>query len=238
MRVVGAAGSREQLRRQWEEFLDESTSLARFEAALPAFVDRLAALPRINDPRICPRVVVTGDFFTRFSPFFMEGVIERYARRGIILKPVDLSHWLLYLAHQSITDSALRWGMQPGLLAFGKACTRVFHPDGQGYLQNWLAYQAESRAEKSYRGLFRKTGLLVAEAGDVPAVVRQATVAHFAHDLQRGDSGGRRGTTGRGQGLRRDHAGGSVQLSPLSDFGGDPEAVEYATRDAAVDLRE
>ena len=45
----------------------------------------------------CPRVVVTGDFFTRFSPFFMEGVRDLYAERGIILKPVDLSDLSLYV---------------------------------------------------------------------------------------------------------------------------------------------
>ena len=118
---------------------------------------------------------MTGDFFTRFSPFFMEGVYELYAQRGIILKPVELSHLILSSARQSLADTASQWGMQPGLLAFGKACTRVFHPDGQGYLQNWLAYQAESRAEKSYRGLFRKTGLLVAEPDDVSALVSTAT---------------------------------------------------------------
>jgi predicted CoA-substrate-specific enzyme activase len=175
VRVVGAPGSVDQLRRQWERFLNSTTSLAQFEAKLFGFVDQLAALPRVRDPLACPRVVVTGDFFTRFSPFFMEGVYELYAQRGIILKPVDLSHMFLSSSQQSLAETASQWGMQPGLLAFGKACTRAFHPDGQGYLQNWLSYQAESRAERSYRGLFRKTGLLVAEPDDISAQVSKAT---------------------------------------------------------------
>jgi hypothetical protein len=41
-------------------------------------------------------VAITGDFFTRFSPFFMEGIAELYAQRGIILKPVDVSELVLY----------------------------------------------------------------------------------------------------------------------------------------------
>ena len=56
-----------------------ATSLEQFHAGLPGFVERLAALPRQRDPLDCPRVVVTGDFFTRFSPFFMEGVRDLYA---------------------------------------------------------------------------------------------------------------------------------------------------------------
>ena len=47
-----------------------------FMPQLPGFVERLAALPRKRNPLDCPRVLVTGDFFTRFSPFFMEGVRE------------------------------------------------------------------------------------------------------------------------------------------------------------------
>lgn len=90
-----------------------------------------------------------------------------------------MTHWLLYLAHHSVTDTARGWGMEPGLFAFAKACTRVFHPDGQRYLQNWLAYQAERRTEKSYRALFGRSGLLLADPDNVPAVVGEAT-AHIS----------------------------------------------------------
>ncbi len=175
LRVVGAPDSMEQMRQLWDEFLNKITSLAQFKTELPVFVNELASLPRIRDPLQCPRVVVTGDFFTRFSPFFMDGVYELYAQRGILLKPVELSHLFLSSSRQTLADTASKWGMQPGLMAFGKACTRVFHPDGQGYLQNWFSYQAGSRAEKSYRRLFRKTGLLVGESDDVSALVSKAT---------------------------------------------------------------
>ena len=75
-----------------------------FDAELPGFVDRLAALPRTRDPLTCPRVVVTGDFFTRFSPFFMEGVRSFMPTRGIILKPVDLSDLVLYGAYYGVAQ--------------------------------------------------------------------------------------------------------------------------------------
>ena len=174
LHVVGAEGSVEQFRAEWERFVATSKSLDQFHAELPGFVARLAALPRTRDPLTCPRVVVTGDFFTRFSPFFMEGVASLYADTGIILKPVDLSDLSLYVAYHSASEPACGWGMKPGCLATAKACTRIFQPEGQEYLQNWLAYQAERRYEAYYRGLFRKTGLLSAGPKDVSSLFEKA----------------------------------------------------------------
>lgn len=83
LRVVGTPGSIDQLRDEWQHFAESARSVEEFNAALPAFVDRLAAIPRMRDPLTCPRVVVAGDFFTRFSSFFMDGVRDLYAERGI-----------------------------------------------------------------------------------------------------------------------------------------------------------
>jgi predicted nucleotide-binding protein (sugar kinase/HSP70/actin superfamily) len=50
----------------------------------------------------------------------------------------------------------------------------MFQPDGKQYLQRWLTYQAERRAEENYRSLFSRTGLLVAEANDVSSIFEKA----------------------------------------------------------------
>ena len=76
IRVVGDAQASAQLNQEWQRFTTTATSLEQFHAQLPGFVERLASLPRKRNPLDCPRVLVTGDFFTRFSPFFMEGVRE------------------------------------------------------------------------------------------------------------------------------------------------------------------
>jgi predicted CoA-substrate-specific enzyme activase len=167
LRVVGANGSGQQLVRTWERLVTTAPTYGEFQAQLPAFIDELTVLPRTRDPLACPRVAVTGDFFTRFSPFFMEGIAELYAKRGIILKPVDVSDLLLYAAYQGVAGAAHDWGMKPGAGAFAKACTRMFQPDGKGYLQHWLSYQAESKADAYYRNLFRKTGLLVGDTNQI-----------------------------------------------------------------------
>ena len=85
-----------------------------FMPSFPASSSGLAPLPRQRNPLDCPRVLVTGDFFTRFSPFFMEGVRELYNDRGIILKPVDLNGLLLYGAYNMVHGAASRLGIETG----------------------------------------------------------------------------------------------------------------------------
>ena len=175
LRVVGGPGAVERFRDAWLRFAAGAHSLDQFHADLPGFVDRLAPLPRTRDPRACPRVVVTGDFYTRFNPFFMDGVRDLYAQHGVILKPVDLTDFLLYGTYDGVAEAAGTWGMKPGSLAFAKACTRIFQPDGKQYLQQWLTYQAERKVEQYYRGLFRRSGLLVAGGNDVSSLFATAS---------------------------------------------------------------
>ena len=173
--VAGTAASVDELRREWKRCVLEAVSLDRFHPAVTGLIERLTALPRLRDPLTCPRVLVTGDFFTRFNPFFMEGVRDLYTARGIILKPVDLNDLLLYTAYNSTVETAQTWGMKPGNRALAKACSRIFQEDGQTYLQRWLAYQAEKRFEQYLRWCFRKTGLLVAAPNDASALFEKAS---------------------------------------------------------------
>ena len=104
----------------------------------------------------------------------MEGIVELYARRGIILKPVDVSELVLYSSYRDVAGAAQGWGMKPGGRALARACTRVLQPDGKQYLQQWLSFEAERKCDAHYRGLFRRTGLLVAGPNEVPALFEKA----------------------------------------------------------------
>jgi predicted CoA-substrate-specific enzyme activase len=174
LRVVGGPDSAAQLLAEWQRFASAMRTLDQFQTELPGFVARVAALPRTRDPLTCPRVVVTGDFFTRFSPFFMDGVRDLYAGQGIILKPVDLNDLFLYLTYHGVVGTAESWGLKPGGFALAKACTRAFQPDGKEYLEQWLLYQVECKSEEHYRELFRKTGLLIAGSNEIPALFAKA----------------------------------------------------------------
>ncbi len=175
LHVVGDAHTAARLKQEWESFIVTATSLEQFHGQLPGFVDRLASLPRKRNPLDCPRVLVTGDFFTRFSPFFMEGVRELYNDRGIILKPVDLNGLLLYGAYNMVSEAAGSWGLKPGGAALAKACTRIFQPDGREYLRRWIAYRTEKRFEAYYRKIFYKSGYLLTRQGDAAATFADAS---------------------------------------------------------------
>ncbi|MFO0698587.1 MAG: acyl-CoA dehydratase activase [Nitrospira sp.] len=170
LRVVGQDEALDRLKQEWERFAQSALSRDEFHAGLPSFIERLAHLPRTKDPHSCPRVVVAGDFFTRFSSFFMDGVRDLYAKRGIILKPVDLSELFLYAAYHPMAETAGTWGLKPGSLALAKACTRMFHPEGKEYIQEWLSYHILTREEQHYRELFHETGLLVAGPNALSAI--------------------------------------------------------------------
>ncbi len=105
----------------------------------------------------------------------MDGVSDLYASRGIILKPVDLTDLFFYVAYDGMRQTADDWGLKPGGLALAKACTRVFDPDGQQYLQQWWTYQSGRKTEEYYRGLFSRTGLLVSRPNDLAAMFEKSS---------------------------------------------------------------
>jgi predicted nucleotide-binding protein (sugar kinase/HSP70/actin superfamily) len=175
LRVVGNEGSVDRLRQEWLRFAAAADTEARFRGGLNGFVDAIASIPRIHDPRTCPKILVMGDFFTRFSPFFMDGVRDLYTGQGIILKPVDMTDLLLYHTYYGVAETARVWGMRPSGMAFVKACSRMFQQDGKKYLTHWLTYQAGRRVEEDYRDLFGKTGLLVAGPNDAASLFEKAS---------------------------------------------------------------
>jgi hypothetical protein len=176
LRVVAGSEAVERLREIWREYAnsDRSRSLEAFEESLPWLIEELRRIPRSKDPKSCPRVLVTGDFFTRFSPFFMEGVPERYAEHGIILKPADFSDLVLYAVYDAMSGMARNWGLEPGYGALAKGCLGILRPDGREYLQQWKGYRMLRWEEERYRREFQKTGLLVSEAADVSRLLREA----------------------------------------------------------------
>jgi len=210
LRVVGAEGSVDRLRRLWAG-IAATESEARFQDELPGFVRQITALPRIKEPQTCPKVLVMGDFFTRFSPFFMDGVRDLYTRHGIILKPVDMTDLLHYHTYYGVADAASGWGMKPGGRALAKAFSRIFQQDGKRYLQNLFAYYLEKRIEDGYRGLFEKTGLLVAGPNDAAAQFEKAA-GHVSPEIY----GEITPTVGRGLEAEADGYNGIIIIGPFN----------------------
>ena len=159
----------------WRTLLNNSNTRAEFDYYLPQFIDQLAEIPLLRDPQDLPKVVVTGDFFVRFDPFFFQGLVERYAEHGIILKPVDLSEILIYgprddmMIHSNNYERPLQ--IKKGLL---KAAVSCGTSAGRNYMASWVYAKVLERVESSIRLKFTKTNLLVADQNDVDRIIDYA----------------------------------------------------------------
>jgi predicted nucleotide-binding protein (sugar kinase/HSP70/actin superfamily) len=174
LRVVGESGSLDRLRACWDRYVNSSTSFRVLNGRLETLIDAISRIPH-SDASNCPKVVVTGDFFTRFHPAFMEGVHDLYARQGIILMPADLNELFLYGVYAGMVDAAGELGAPANSLRAGAlACMNVFRPSGWNYVMNWVAYRQLRWYEERYRRRFRRTGLVVNERNDMDKVFQHA----------------------------------------------------------------
>ena len=173
--VVGDPGAAERLRTIWDQHVNHQPSVQALKAHLDALIDHIAAIGH-TDPAGCPKVVITGDFFLRFSPAFMEGVHDRYTRRGIILVPVGLNELLLYASYSGMAAAAQDWGLPPDSgRATAMACVRFFQPQGRDYLASWAEYRLLRHYDQRYRERFGRTGLLVGGPHDIARLFQYAS---------------------------------------------------------------
>jgi len=211
LRVVGASGSPEQLRQCWNETVDSAASPAALNAALPDLVSRISAIPH-SAPTDCPKVVVTGDFFTRLDPSFMGGVHDLYAKKGIILIPVDLIELYLFGAYAGMVTATHDWGVPPNSLrALALACVKAFRPEGRNYVINRVRYHQLMYYQERYRAMFKQTGLLVAGLNDMYRLFQ-----HAARHISLSVFGEAIPTVGKAMVARDDGYEGIVVIGPFN----------------------
>jgi predicted CoA-substrate-specific enzyme activase len=175
LRVVGEPGSLELLRTCWSDRVDRAPSPMALNAGLGGLATRVGAIPHTN-PTDCPKVVVTGDFFTRLNPSFLGGVHDLYAEHGIILIPVDLNELYLFGAYAGMITATQDWGVPPNSLrALALACAKAFRPEGRNYIISHVRYHQLKYYEERYRGLFGRTGLLVTGLNDMYRLFQHAS---------------------------------------------------------------
>ncbi|MHA1200709.1 MAG: acyl-CoA dehydratase activase-related protein, partial [Candidatus Heimdallarchaeaceae archaeon] len=96
LQVVGNNGSRKMLHDYWLEFLSSTNELKYFHKNVKKLVTKISTIPRRENPKDLPKVLISGDFFVRFSPFFLGELKELYAKHGILVKSTDLYELTLY----------------------------------------------------------------------------------------------------------------------------------------------
>lgn len=174
LRVVGQSDGPQRLRACWERYVTPQPSPKALKADLKAMIDEIARIPHA-DPAQRPKVVVTGDFFLRFSPSFMDGIHERYTQAGIILMPVGLNELLLYTAYSDMARLS-RDRQSPGVSPWAAAAAglRFLQSAGRQYLVSWAQYRWLKYHDDRYRRLFRPTGLLMDVSHDIGRLCRRA----------------------------------------------------------------
>ncbi len=159
----------------WQELLSTSETRSDFDRSLPEFVDKVTRIPRYRDPQDMPKVIVTGDFFVRFDPFFFKGLVQRYAKEGIILKPVDLSEMLIYAHYDDMMIYSKNFvrpvNSKRQLLKAAANCGTSY---GRKYISSWLYTKVIERVERRIREKFISTGLIVAEQNRLDKVIDYA----------------------------------------------------------------
>lgn len=176
LEVVSDENGLQMLADRWKTLLANSSTRAEFDRYLPQFIDQLAEIPLRKNPQNLPKIVVTGDFFVRFDPFFFKGLVQRYAEYDIILKPVDLSEILIYGPRDDMMIYANNFDrpvqIKKGLF---KAAVNCGTSSGRNYMASWVYAKVLERVEVNIRNKFEKTNLLVAEQNNVDRIIDYAS---------------------------------------------------------------
>ncbi|MHA2033105.1 MAG: acyl-CoA dehydratase activase-related protein, partial [Candidatus Kariarchaeaceae archaeon] len=176
LETIGETGSIELMKKYWNELMEKSDDQKEFHKKLPKFVAQLSTIPIKDDPKNYPKVVVTGDFFVRFDPFFFKGLLKKYAENGIILKPVDLSELLLYPGYDDLQIYGEQINTSPNTKrALLKAAVLCKKKSSRKYLETWLSIKVLERFERNVRAKFESSGLLIGKENQIGELLGHAS---------------------------------------------------------------
>lgn len=173
--VVGEKDSLTLLKKYWKEFIESLDSLETYDKKIEQLIDKIATIPRKDSPKNYPKVLVTGDFYVRFSDFFLRELREIYAKHGIIVKSNDLFELFMYGSQNLQIALAQYWKTNPySLKATLKGLSKIWTREGQIYMMVKLTPLIYSLVERRLRKRFERTGLLYAKPNNLHAVIKHA----------------------------------------------------------------
>jgi predicted CoA-substrate-specific enzyme activase len=177
LQVVGKEGSVELLHKYWHEFIEGITTKKDFRRGIKKLRKKIKRIPRINSPKDSPKVLISGDFFVRYSPFFLRELKNIYAEHGIIVKSTDLLELGVYgqnfMAGYLVTKE---WKKDPNHLStILRASATLWEQASRLLLIGKLGTRLMLRKERKLRKRFSKTGLLYAYPNDLGELFRQSS---------------------------------------------------------------
>ncbi|MHA1200877.1 MAG: hypothetical protein ACTSQF_16305, partial [Candidatus Heimdallarchaeaceae archaeon] len=178
LQVVGGEESLKMLRKCWTEFLDSYDSIGTYRKSIRKLIKNLKKIPRVNSPKDQPKVVLSGDFFVRFSPFFIRELKEIYAKHGIIVKSTDYFELGVYSQHYSSSYLVEKeWKKDSSKLATVlRASATLWTQASRVLLIGKLGIRFMLRMERRLRNKFKRTGLLYAQPNDLNEIYRHSSL--------------------------------------------------------------
>ncbi len=182
LQVVGEEGSLEMLQDYWETFLASVKSIRTFKRGMRRLRKNIARIPRKNSPKHQPKVVISGDFFVRFSSFFLKELKDIYAKHGIIVKSTDMFELGVYSQHYMAGYLVEKdWKKDPNKIStFLRASFTPWLEASQLFLFGRIGTRIMLRMERRIRRRFKRTGLLYAKPNDLGEIYRLSS-PHISH---------------------------------------------------------
>jgi predicted nucleotide-binding protein (sugar kinase/HSP70/actin superfamily) len=176
LRVVGEEGSLNLLHTYWSEFLTNSKTKRQLNKNINKLIDKIAKIPRKGSPVDFPRVIISGDFFVRFSPFFLRELKEIYSKHNIIVKSTDMFELNLYsIFYEGGYLVIKQWKKDPNKTSsIIRAIATLWNEPSRILILSKIAVLYMQRLEKKQRKRFEKTGLLFAGPNNLKEIFKKA----------------------------------------------------------------
>ncbi|MHA1562783.1 MAG: hypothetical protein ACTSPA_11725 [Promethearchaeota archaeon] len=175
LEVVGKEGSLEKFHSYWKTFLNDFDDFQVFNREMNILIQKIKTLPIIGSPEMFPKICLAGDFFVRFSPFFLRELKSAYTQNKIIVKSSELFELSTYgVPFGNMVSYKVRDQYIHKIRAKFHGKDRIWNDFSLGFYASKIAYLLMKRIEKRIRKKFEKTGLLYSKPTDVMKIVKNA----------------------------------------------------------------
>jgi predicted CoA-substrate-specific enzyme activase len=175
LEVVGKEDSLEKFHSYWKTFLKNYKDIQDFNREMNILIQKIKELPIIGSPLMFPKVCLTGDFFVRFSPFFIRELKSSYSKNKIIVKSSELFELFTYgVPFGSMVSYKVRDQYIQKIRAKFHGKNRIWNDFSLGFYASKLAYWWMTQIEKKMRKKFEKTGLLYSKPTNIMKIVKNA----------------------------------------------------------------
>ncbi len=175
LEVVGKANSLGLFNQYLAEFHQDFVKLSDLNPAIEGLIAKLKTIPRIGHPYNFPRVVLSGDFFVRYSPLFLAELKSMYNEQKIIVKSTDLFELFLYgIPFGNMVNPDLRDHFVQKIRKKLNGEYRFWKDFSVPFYISQLIYKYMQRIERKLRNQFDVTGLLYAEPTDIMSIVERS----------------------------------------------------------------